>query len=71
MGPHIREGEINTMINIALTFYLFIALLGVIIIAIAWIFLLTQRLNKLSSTLRGVLINYAKENINYTKENKE
>ena len=71
MGPHIREGEINTMINTALTFYLFIALLGVIIIAIIWIFLLTQRLNKLSSTLRGVLINYAKENINYTKENKE
>ena len=71
MTSHIRRGEINTMINTALTFYLFIALLGVIIIAIAWIFILTQRLNKLSSTLRGVLINYAKENINYTKENKE
>jgi hypothetical protein len=62
MGSHIREGEINTMINTALTFYLFIALLGVIIISIAWIFFLTQRLNKLSSTLREVLINYSKEN---------
>ena len=62
MGPHIRKGEINTMINTALTFYLFIALLGVTIIAIAWIFFLTQRLNKLSSTLREVLINYSKEN---------
>ena len=50
------------MINTALTFYLFIALLGVIIIAIAWIMFLTQRLNKLSSTLREVLINYSKEN---------
>ena len=50
------------MINTALTFYLFIALLGVTIIAIAWIFFLTQRLNKLSSTLREVLINYSKEN---------
>jgi len=62
MGPHIREGEINTMINTALTFYLFIALLGVTVIAIAWIMFLTQRLNKLSSTLREVLINYSKEN---------
>ncbi len=61
-GPHIREGEINTMINTAITFYLFIALLGVIIISIAWIFFLTQRLNKLSSKLREVLINYSKEN---------
>ena len=62
MGPHIREGEINTMINTALTLYLFIALLGVTVIAIAWIMFLTQRLNKLSSTLREVLINYSKEN---------
>ena len=62
MGPHIRRGEINTMINTALTFYLFIALLGVTIIAIAWIFFLTQRLNRLSSTFREVLINYTKEN---------
>ena len=62
MGPHIREGEINTMINISITFYLFIALLGVTVIAIAWIMFLTQRLNKLSLTLREVLINYSKEN---------
>ena len=62
MTSHIRKGEINTMINTALTFYLFIALLGVTIIAIAWIVFLTQRLNKLSSTLREVLINYSKEN---------
>ena len=50
------------MINTAITFYLFIALLGVTVIAIAWIMFLTQRLNKLSSTLREVLINYSKEN---------
>ena len=62
MTSHIRKGEINTMINTAITFYLFIALLGVTIIAIAWIVFLTQRLNKLSSTLREVLINYSKEN---------
>jgi len=62
MTSHIRKGEINTMINTAITFYLFIALLGVTIIAIAWIFFLTQRINKLSSTLREVLINYSKEN---------
>ena len=57
-----RREEINTMINTAITFYLFIALLGVTVIAIAWIMFLTQRLNKLSSTLREVLINYSKEN---------
>ena len=61
MTSHIRKGEINTMINTAITFYLFIALLGVTIIAIAWIFFLTQRLNKLSLILREVLINYSKE----------
>jgi len=62
MTSYIRREEINNMINISITFYLFIALLGVTIIAIAWIFFLTQRLNKLSSTLREVLINYSKEN---------
>ena len=62
MGPHIRREEINTMINTALSFYLLISLVGVTIIAIAWIMFLTQRLNKLSSTLREVLINYTKEN---------
>ena len=62
MGPHIREGGINTMINTAISFYLFISLVGVTIIAIAWIMFLTQRLNQLSSTLREVLINYTKEN---------
>jgi len=62
MTSYIRRGEINTMINTAITFYLFIALLGVTVIAIAWIMFLTQRLNKLSSTLREVLINYSKEN---------
>tara|TARA_R110002096_G_scaffold202385_2_gene387072 strand:- start:522 stop:722 length:201 start_codon:yes stop_codon:yes gene_type:complete len=62
MGPHIRREEINTMINTALSFYLLISLVGVTIIAIAWIMFLTQRLNQLSSTLREVLINYTKEN---------
>ena len=63
MGPHIRRREeINTMINTAISFYLLISLVGVTIIAIAWIMFLTQRLNKLSSTLREVLINYTKEN---------
>ena len=62
MGSHIRREEINTMINTALSFYLLISLVGVTIIAIAWIMFLTQRLNKLSSTLREVLINYTKEN---------
>ena len=62
MGPHIRREEINTMINTAISFYLLISLVGVTIIAIAWIMFLTQRLNKLSSTLREVLINYTKEN---------
>jgi len=62
MTSYIRREEINNMINISITFYLFIALLGVTIIAIAWIFFLTQRINKLSSTLREVLINYSKEN---------
>ena len=62
MGPHIREGGINTMINTAMSFYLLISLVGVTIIAIAWIMFLTQRLNQLSSTLREVLINYTKEN---------
>tara|TARA_Y100000389_G_C17112031_1_gene341174 strand:+ start:324 stop:482 length:159 start_codon:yes stop_codon:yes gene_type:complete len=50
------------MINTAISFYLLISLVGVTIIAIAWIMFLTQRLNKLSSTLREVLINYTKEN---------
>jgi len=62
MGPHIRREEINTMINTALSFYLLISLVGVTVIAIAWIMFLTQRLNQLSSTLREVLINYTKEN---------
>jgi len=62
MGSHIRREEINTMINTAISFYLLISLVGVTIIAIAWIMFLTQRLNKLSSTLREVLINYTKEN---------
>ena len=62
MGSHIRREEINTMINTALSFYLLISLVGVTIIAIAWIMFLTQRLNQLSSTLREVLINYTKEN---------
>ena len=62
MGSHIRREEINTMINTAISFYLFISLVGVTIIAIAWIMFLTQRLNQLSSTLREVLINYTKEN---------
>ena len=62
MTSYIRREEINNMINISITFYLFIALLGVTVIAIAWIMFLTQRLNKLSSTLREVLINYTKEN---------
>lgn len=62
MTSYIRREEINTMINTAISFYLLISLVGVTIIAIAWIMFLTQRLNKLSSTLREVLINYTKEN---------
>lgn len=62
MTSYIRREEINTMINTAISFYLLISLVGVTIIAIAWIMFLTQRLNTLSSTLREVLINYTKEN---------